>query len=166
MRRAEAFLRERQVAQVDEVLVITGRGNQSAGGVPVIRPTVAAALGRLRRRGVVAGWKEHTPGSFVVTPAPISALFEVPRRHGDRDVADVVDDNAFAGLDDATRVALRRLAIRSLQALGASAGEPFVKDEMLRQFSALGKSIPPGPGRAARLRAAAEVAVEELDDAE
>ena len=79
-RRAEAFLRERQVAQSREVLVITGRGNQSEGGVAVVRPTVVAALSRLRRLGVVDGWQEHTPGSFVVTPALITALFEAPRR--------------------------------------------------------------------------------------
>src|SRR3989304_6999857 len=78
--RAELFLRERQVASAPEVLVITGRGNQSADGVPVVRPAVAAVLARLRRQGVVAGWQEHTPGSFVVTPAPITALLEAPRR--------------------------------------------------------------------------------------
>jgi hypothetical protein len=165
-RRAEAFLRERQVAQSREVLVITGRGNQSEGGVAVVRPAVAGALAKLRRLGVVEGWQEHTPGSFVVTPAPITALFEAPRRHGEPSAIVVMDDKVFAGLAEETRVALRALAIRSLQALGAPADEPFVRDEMQRQFSVLGKSIPPEPGRDAKLRIAAEAAIEELDAAE
>jgi len=165
-RRAEAFLRERQMAQAAEVLVITGRGNQSADGIPVVRPAVAGALAKLRRRGVVESWQEHSPGSFVVIPAPIKALFEAPRRHGDLAAAAVVDDKAFAGLADRTRMALQRLAVRSLQQLGAPAVEPFVHDEMQRQFSALGRSIPPGSDRDARLRAAAETTLDELDDAE
>lgn len=165
-RRAEAFLRERQVAQSREVLVITGRGNQSEGGVAVVRPTVVAALSRLRRLGVVDGWQEHTPGSFVVTPALITALFEAPRRRRDQAEAVVVDDTAFAGLAEETRRALRALAIRSLQALGAPADEPFVHDEMQRQFSMLGRSIPPAAGRDTQLRLAAELAMDELDAAE
>lgn len=165
-RRVEVFLRERQMARALEVLVITGRGNQSIDGMPVVRPAVAGALAKLRRRGVVESWKEHSPGSFVVTPAPIKALFEAPRRHGDLTVAATVDDQAFAGLAKGTRMALHRLAVRSLQALGAPAVEPFVHDEMQRQFSALGRSIPAGPDRDARLRAAAEATLDELDDAE
>lgn len=165
-RRAEAFLRERQMAHAHEVLVITGRGNQSEGGVAVVRPAVADTLAKLRRLGVVKGWQEHTPGSFVVAPAPITALFDAPRRHGDRTVAVALDGEALAGLSDATRMALRELAIRSLQALGSPASESFVHDEMRRQFSALGRSIPPDPDRDAHLRDAAEAALEELDDAE
>lgn len=163
--RAEAFLRERQVASAREVLVITGRGNQSLDGVPVVRPAVAAALARLRRRGVVAGWREHTPGSFVVEPAPISALFEAPRRHGDIAPEAPTEHQALGGLDVRTQLALRRLAIRSLHALGAPADESFVHDEMQRQFSALGRSIPPSAHRDAQLRVAAETALDEMDDA-
>lgn len=164
--RAEMFLRERQVASAREVLVITGRGNRSTDGVPVVRPAVAAVLARLRRRGVVAGWQEHTPGSFVVTPASITALLEAPARR--RDSADPVipDYVGFACLGEQTRHTLRTLAIRSLQALGAPTGESFVHDEMQRQFSMLGASIPAGPDREARLSAAAEKALDELDDAE
>lgn len=165
-RRAEAFLRERQVAQAREVLVVTGRGNQSENGVAVVRPAVAGILTRLRRCGVVEGWQEHTPGSFVVTPAPITALFEAPRRHGDRTEAVVMDSEGFAGLSDGTRMALRTLAIRSLQALGGPVDESFVQDEIRRQFSALGRSIPPDSNRDAQLRAAANAALDELDDAE
>jgi hypothetical protein len=102
----------------------------------------------------------------VVNPAPIKALFEVPRRHGDLTVAAVEDDPAFAGLANGTRMALHRLAVRSLQALGAPPVEPFVHDEMQRQFSVLGRSIPSGSDRDARLRAAAEATLDELDDVE
>lgn len=164
--RAEAFLRERQVAQARAVLLITGRGNQSEGGRPVVRPAVAGALAKLRRLGVVDGWQEHTPGSFVVTPALITALFEAPRRHGDQPAAVATDDTAFAGLAEGTRMALRALAIRSLQALGAPVSDAFVHDEMRRQFSVLGQSIPPEPDRDAKLRLAAETAMDELDAAE
>lgn len=166
VRRAESFLRERQVASVHEVLVVTGRGNQSEGGVAVVRPAIAGALARLRRQGVVEGWQEHTPGSFVVNPAPITALLEVPRRHGEAAAPAAVDDPAFAGFSAETRDALRALAVRSLEALGAPVHEPFVQDEIQRQFSALGASIPSGPDREALLRRAAERALDELDDAE
>ena len=166
VRRLEAFLRDRQVAKAAEALVITGRGNQSVDQMPVVRPAVVAALSRLRRVGVVASWQEHTPGSFVVTPAPITALFEAPRRHGERAPAVVVDAEEFGGLTPETRLALRQLAIRALQGLGVPADEGFVLNEMQRQFSALGRSIQAGPDRDARLRAAAESARDELDAAE
>lgn len=163
-RRAELFLRERQVAGASEVLVITGRGNRSADGVPVVRPAIAALLGRLRRRGVVAGWKEHTPGSFVVTPAPITSLLDAPRRRRDAVEHRVPDPVGLAGLAADTRRTLRALAIRSLQALGAPVGESFVHDEMQRQFSVLGAAVPDGTNREAQLRSAAEKALDELDD--
>ncbi|MBA4073050.1 MAG: hypothetical protein C0497_14635 [Gemmatimonas sp.] len=165
-RQAELFLRERQVASANEVLVITGRGNQSTDGVPVVRPAVVGVLTRLRRQGVVTRWNEHTAGSFAVTPAPITALLEVPRRRRYPVKPAVADPAGLADLDPATRQTLRALAIRSLQALGAPVRESFVHDEMQRQFSVLGASIPDGPDREARLRVAAETALDELDDAE
>jgi hypothetical protein len=165
-RRAEIFLRERQVTGAREVLVITGRGNQSLDGVPVVRPAVAALLAKLRRRGVVADWKEHTPGSFVVVPASIRTLLEAPRRHRTPVAPTPLDPAEFAGLAASTRRVLRRLAIRSLAALGAPDGESFVQDEMQRQFSILAASVSAGPHREARLRAAAERALDEMDDAE
>jgi hypothetical protein len=154
------------MAKVAETLVITGRGNQSVDRVPVVRPAVLTALSRLRRLGVVESWREHTPGSFVVTPALITALFEAPRRHGDRAQAVVVNAEEFAGLTPETRLALRQLAIRALQGLGVPTDERFVLDEMQRQFSALGRSIQAGPDRDARLRAAAALACDELDTTE
>jgi len=78
--RVEAWLRERQVGGAREVLVITGRGNQSPGGVSPVREGIVALLPSLRRRGVVSDWKEHTSGSFVVRLAPISSLLNAPRR--------------------------------------------------------------------------------------
>ena len=163
--RAELFLRERQMASVPEVLVITGRGNQSPNGVPVVRPAVEALLAKLRRRGVVAGWKEHTPGSFVVTSAPITALLEAPRRRRDTETAAVLDHGGLIALDIETRDALRRLAIRSLQMLGVPTTDSFVHDEMLRQFSLLGRTVPSSPDRDELLRSAALAALDELDDA-
>lgn len=158
-------MRERQIAGAAEVLVVTGRGNQSDAGVAVVRPAVARVLARLRRQGVVSAWQEHTAGSFVVEPAAIHALFEAPRRRGDVQGREALDTQALAGLDAATHKVLRELAVRTLQELGAPAGESFVLDEMQHQFSALSQSIPPGPDREARLCAAAAAALAELDDA-
>ena len=161
--RAEVFLREQQVAGAREVLIITGRGNQSADGVPVVRPAVARVLAKLRRLGVVEGWQEHTPGSFAVTPAPISALLEAPRRSKDPAPTITLDPEGLAGLDSATRAMLRRLAVRSLHVLGAPAGESFVQDEMERQFAVLAATIPATADRETLLRIAAEHALDELD---
>lgn len=163
--RAERFLRERQMANARDVLIITGRGNRSIDGIAVVRPAVAKVLARLRRTGVVMGWQEHTPGSFAVTPAPIGALFEAPRRHGDDRVAPHADHDGLLGLDSPTRMALRRLAIRSLQQLGVPAGESFVQDEMQRQYAILCQSVFAGTDREAQFRAAAERALDEMDDA-
>src|ERR1041385_1178825 len=66
-KRAEAWLRMHQVMRSESVLVITGRGNQSVGGVGVVKEAITALLHSLRGRGVVSGWAEHTPGSVVVT---------------------------------------------------------------------------------------------------
>src|SRR5689334_3336067 len=67
--RTEAWLRQHQIDRTDEVLIITGRGNQSIGGVSVVREAVIRLLHTLKRRGVVTGHQEHTPGSFAVTLA-------------------------------------------------------------------------------------------------
>src|SRR5947199_9418111 len=62
--RAEAWLRERQISRASEVLVITGRGNQSPGGVSVVRSAILALLPAQRRRGLVAAWQVHSPGAY------------------------------------------------------------------------------------------------------
>src|SRR3954463_16298455 len=65
--RTEAWLRQQQIDRADEVLIITGRGNRSYAGVSVVREAVIRLLHTLKRRGVVKGHDEHSPGSFVVT---------------------------------------------------------------------------------------------------
>ncbi len=162
--RADAFLRERQVAGAREVLVITGRGNNSRDGIAVVRPAVEQVLARLRREGIVSAWSPHTPGSWVVVPAPISAMLEAPRRRHQPHAAPTVDDAAFDALEPATRVLLRSLALRALEALGAPADETFVRDEMRRQFSLLATTVRAGLQREARLRQAVQRALDEMED--
>jgi hypothetical protein len=159
--RAEAWLRERQAAKAGEVLVITGRGNGSADGVSVVREALLRLFPSLRRRGVISGIQEHTPGSFVVTLAPMSDLFDAPRRRREKTPPPVADPPTLAGLDAETRALLRRLAIASLATLGVHSPDQFVESEMLRQFSRLALAVAEGPDREARLRAAIVRAIEE-----
>ena len=60
VRRAEPWLRERQMARAGEVLVITGRGRDSPGGIAVVREAIRKLLGALKRKGVVGDVAEHT----------------------------------------------------------------------------------------------------------
>src|SRR5437868_15220192 len=114
--RAEAWLRERQISRVSEVLVITGRGNQSPGGVSVVRTAILGLLPSLRRRGVVTEWREHSPGSFVIKLGSISSLLTAPRRKRDRPrPSEPADRPALTPLHRATPTLLRRLAIRPLE---------------------------------------------------
>lgn len=163
--RTESWLRERQVARAGEVLVITGRGNRSPGGVAVVREAILSLLAVLRRRGVVKNWREHSPGSFVVTPASIAELLEAPRRKRDRESHTVeADPRALAGLDPSTLALLRRLAVRSVEALGVRDSEKFVEAEMLSKFNSLASGVPPGIEGEVRLRDAIKAALEELDE--
>ncbi len=164
--RTEAWLRERQVSLSGEVLIITGRGKGSEGGIPVVRDAVLKTLGTLKRRGVVAGHSDHTQGSFVVTLAPVSALFEAPRRNRDRgdSQAEMPATGALAALEPPTRRLLRDLAIRSLEGLGAALSGRFVDAEMLRQFSLIAAGIGSGTGSEERLRQAIVRAIEEIDE--
>lgn len=160
--RAEPWLRQRQVEGVDEVLVITGRGNQSAVGFSVVRQAVIRLLHALKRAGVVAGHSEHTAGSFVVTLAPVSALWEWPKRR--RDTAAPPELKAPPSLDDLdeeSRRMLRDLAERALEGLGVKDTANFLAGEMLRQFSAIASTIGDVPGRESRLRAALRAALEQ-----
>ena len=56
--RAEAWLRQQQVqlssGTETEVLIITGRGNNSEGGVSVVRSAIEGLIHRLKQRGVIA----------------------------------------------------------------------------------------------------------------
>lgn len=162
--RAELWLRQQQVERANEVLIITGRGNQSEGGVSVVREAVLRLLHVLRRRGVVSGHQEHTPGSFVVKLAPVSALWESPRRKGGRGVEPPpVTPPSLEALDDNTRELLRALAERTLDALGVKAPDQFVETEMLKQFGVIAKAVGTGAGREERLRAAIRIALEQLE---
>ena len=140
--RAESWLRQSQMARAGEVLIITGRGRGSDGGVSVVREAINALLHVLRRRGVVREFREHTAGSFVVTLAPIAELWEAPRRKRDRDKPEPSKNQpTLQGLDDDTRDLLRSLAERALEGLGVKDTAEFLEGEMARQFSAIAASI-------------------------
>lgn len=163
--RAEAWLRERQVSRSTEVLLITGRGNQSPDGISVVRAAIVALLPALRRRGVVTEWREHTPGSFVVKLGSISALLDAPARKHDRAlVAKPADPRSLTELEASTLSLLRRLAVRSLESLGVRHPEKFVEAEMLSKFNSLAGGVAPGVEGEARLRAAISAALDQLDD--
>jgi hypothetical protein len=158
--RTESWLRERQVARAGEVLVITGRGNGSVDGVAVVRAAVERLCGQLRRRGVVATVREHSPGALLVTLAPVTALVDAPSRARHAAKQPVADPVSLAGLTPVTRAALRGLAERSLDDLGARVGNAAaVEDEMLRLFARLSPSAPAEPALCALI----VTAHEELD---
>jgi hypothetical protein len=162
--RAETWLRQQQVQRSDEVLIITGRGNNSEAGHSVVREAVIRQLHALKRRGVVAEHEEHTPGSFVVKLAPVSALWEAPKRNGGRGAAvPPRTPPSLEELDDPTRVMLRNLAERALEGLGIKDTAAFLPGEMLRQFGAIAASIGDAPDREARLRAAVRAALDQVE---
>ncbi len=165
-RRVETWLREHQAQQSDDVLIITGRGNNSENGVSVVREASIRVFHELRRKGVIAAFVEHTAGSFVVTLAPANAMLAAASHR--RETAPMPPSAApptLAALSDATRDALRVLAERSLDALGLRDREPFVETEMLRLFGSLGHTLGEGTAseREKRLRAAIAVAMVEHD---
>jgi hypothetical protein len=163
--RAEAWLRERQVSRAKEVLLITGRGNQSPGGISAVRAAIVALLPALRRRGIVIEWREHTPGSFVVKLGSISSLLDAPKRKRDRAlVAKPANPRSLAELESSTLLLLRRLAVRSLESLGVREPEKFVDAEMLSKFNSLAGGVAPGVEGEARLREAISTALEQLDE--
>jgi hypothetical protein len=165
--RAEAWLRERQVAISGEVLIVTGRGKGSPDGIGVVRKAIHKLLGTLRRRGVVTDFADYTQGSFVVILAPVSTLLDAPRRNRDRQDSPPESASAAAlgALEPSTRILLRQLAERSLAALGTALPSHYVDAEMLRQFSLLAAGVAAGSGGEERLRGAIARAIEEMDDA-
>lgn len=166
VRRAEPWLRERQMARAGDVLVVTGRGRGSPGGVSVVREAIRKLLMTLKRKGVVAEIGEHTAGSFVVTLAPVRALFEtVPRsRSNDARIAPG-DPKELRALSAGTRAQLRALAQRSLEVLGAPRTEGLVHDEMVRQFSILSSAVAPDEtDREGRLQFLIDAARDAFDD--
>lgn len=163
--RVEAWLRERQVSRSGDVLVITGRGNQSPNGISPVREAIAGMLPSLRRRGVVREWREHSPGSFVVKLASISSLLEAPRRKRERTASTPIPTpRSLTGLESSTLTLLRRLAIRSLESLGVRDPESFVEAEMMSKFDSLAAGVTPGAEGEARLREAIKDALEHLDE--
>lgn len=161
--RTEAWLRQQQVERAGEVLIITGRGNNSDGGVSVVRVAVSRLLQSLKRRGVVGDYEEHTAGSFVVTMAPVSALWESPRRNAGRGVVEAPSPPSLDDLDADTRKTLRDLAERALEGLGVKDTATFLQGEMLKQFSAIAATVGDAPGREARLRAAVRAALDQYE---
>ena len=162
--RLDAWLRQHQAQQSDELLVITGRGNNSESGIAVVREATLRVLHQLRRKGVVEEFAEHTPGSFVVTVARLSAATESGKHQSARTILPPpAEPPTLAALGEATRARLRILAERSLDALGVRERGPFVEDEMLRLFGELASSAGQGPDREARLRAAIERALSDVD---
>jgi hypothetical protein len=151
------------VQRADELLVITGRGNNSEGGVSVVREAAIRVFHELRRKGIIQSFVEHTAGSFVVTVAPMSASTEKSARRSAEPTRPRESPPTLQALEKETLVLLRALAERSLDAVGVRERGPFLEDEMLRQFGTLGASVGNGPDRDRQLRVAIERAIAELD---
>jgi hypothetical protein len=163
-RRLEAWLRQHQVQQSDELLVITGRGNNSETGVAVVREAAIRVFHELRRKGVIEAFTEHTPGSFVVTVAPLSAMVDAAKRRPEPEPAPApAATPTLVALGVETRQELRVLAERSLDALGIRERGPFVESEMLRLFGILAPSVGSASERESQLRMAIRRAMTELD---
>ena len=164
VKRAENWLRERQMSRVEEALVITGRGNNSPDGISVVREAIVQLFASLRRRGVLNDVLEHTPGSFVVTFAKLNAVRDAPQRARNPHDSTPRDPAGLAALEPETRVMLRRLAKRSIEELGVDPSPAFVEQEMLEQFAAAAAGVPEGPDRELRLRGVLDAALREYDD--
>lgn len=165
--RAESWLRMRQVMKPGEVLVITGRGNQSVNGVGVVREAIMALLPSLRRRGVVTSWREHTPGSLVVTLAPVTTLLGAPKRNRERESDSrqrgTGTPESLAALEPKTLSLLRQLAVRTIESLGVADTSPFVEEEMQRAFATLSVTLPVSTDREGTLQRAIRSAIDELE---
>lgn len=161
VRRADAWLREQQVKGSKEVLIITGRGSHSIGGVPVLRGAIEKLLFSLRRRGVVRAHHEHNPGAFVAELAPLRMLVEAPPRR--RDSQRPRAAAKLHGLSAESLTLLRDLAERSLHALGVAPSESRIEDEMHRQVAAIAPALSPGAQMEEALQAALRSAIAEYD---
>ena len=162
VQRAERWLREQQVKGRKEVLIITGRGLQSIGGVAVIRPAIEKLLFSLRRRGVVAGHRNHNPGAFAVELAPLRALAEAPARRREPPRRPNMEQQ-IAGLTSETTQLLRDLAERSLDALGVASDERRVADEMQRHLRFIAPGLTSGSRMEQQLRDVLRAAIAEYD---
>lgn len=153
-RRAESWIRQRQVEGAAEVLVISGRGKGSDDGVSPVREAIIRLIASLRRRGILERYEEHTAGSFSIQLAPIQSMIDAPRRRREPRRPPPPVKPELAALSKATREILRDLAERSLESLGVKETSRFVEAEMIRQLAALDAAIPDAPNRDALLRAA------------
>jgi len=163
--RADSWIRAKQVERAGELLIITGRGKGSEGGVSVVRQTILALFPSLRRRNVITRWAEHTAGSFVVTLAPISAMFEAPKRRREPSVPLQIPES-LAALSPNTLNLLRELAVASLMMLGVQNAERFVESEMTTRFAKLTAALAGAEDPDAELRAAIQRSIEELEESE
>jgi hypothetical protein len=108
------------------------------------------------------GHQEHTPGSFVVSLAPVSALWESPKRNAGRgNVVEPAPPPSLNDLDAETRVLLRNLAERALEGIGIKDTATFLEGEMLKQFGAIAATVGDGPAREARFKAAVRAALDQ-----
>lgn len=165
--RTESWLRMKQVMKAGEVLVITGRGNQSPNGIGVVREAIMALMPSLRRRGIVSSWREQTPGSIVVTLALVTTLLGAPKRNREKEYdsgeAVIATPESLAALEPETLKQLRRLAVLAIQSLGVDNPAPFVEDEMQRMFATLTITLPVSTDREGTLQRAIKSAIEELE---
>jgi hypothetical protein len=162
VRRTESWLREQQIRGVKEVLVITGRGNQSVGGIAVVREAVEKLLFSLRRRGIVASHQEHNPGAFAVQLAPLRSLVDAPPRRRERAMASP-SVLAVPGLSAEANALLHELAGRSLDSLGVAASDARLRDEMQRHLSAIAPALSGGDRMESQLLTALRTAIAEYD---
>lgn len=137
--RCENWLREQQIKGTAEVLIVTGRGSHSVGGVPVVKQAIDKLLFSLRRQGVVRGHVEHNPGAFAVTLAPLRALSEAAARR--REPRRAPPAFAFEGLSADSISLLRDLAERSLDSLGVDPDDDRLRDEMHRHLRLLAPGL-------------------------
>ena len=156
--RAEQWLRQKQVEAVAEVLVVTGRGNNSDDGISPVREAVVRVIISLRRRNVVERYEEHTPGSFSIALASIRSMIDAPRRRGQRTEK---AHEPLPELNAANRRLLRDLAERSLEALGIKDTAAFLEPEMRRQLQAISAALGPDSEREERLKAALRAALDQ-----
>ena len=168
VKRTETWLRMKQAEGAREVLVVTGRGNQSFGRVPVVREAVRRLLALLSTRGVVEDHSEHSPGSFAVRLLPLKASTTRQASRASTVLEPRLDPPTLEGLSETTREQLRILASGTLQSLGVRDPSPqFLRDEMLRQCTQLATQLPNAGSadeREALLRTAIARAIERLDD--
>jgi hypothetical protein len=157
--RAEQWLRQKQVEVAEEVLVITGRGKNSDGGISPVRDAIVRTIASLRRRNVIERYEEHTAGSFSIRLAPVRAMLDAPRRKKEREAKGA--DPVVPQLSAANRKLLRDLAERSLEGLGIKETEPFLEAEMHRHLRELLKGIPVETDQDAKVRAALRAALDQ-----